>query len=172
MRNLQSSVTTETQYPVISIGAAARAVCAGPRPPRPPRPPAGGACAEGLYGMVCCACSSRGNDRPTQANACATIRRAKARATLLNRVTGIIAPAEAIGFAMQRLQRAAMIRGRARRINRHDHFIAHLQRVALDALLSQLPRRAPFERPALHHALFIRRFDLQEGVRIAEQKVD
>src|SRR5580700_6519239 len=99
MRNFQSSVTTETQYPVISMGAAWRGVATGPRPR--PRPAAGGA-PEGLKGT--CA-----DDKTTAAK--------NAAVNLFTRVTGIVAPPESVRLSVESLQRAPVIRGRARRVD-------------------------------------------------------
>src|SRR5579864_8636937 len=116
----------------MSNAAAACAVGAGPPlpPPRPPRP-------------------------PPPCGGCAIAKDVAARiaaARLIDCLTGIGAPAESVRLAVQRLQRAAMIGGRARRRDRDHHVVAHFQRVALDALLAELAGRAPLERPALHHA--------------------
>src|SRR5579871_5184563 len=106
----------------MSMGAAWRGERAGPRP----RPlPAGGGDPEGLKGTWAEACAT---SRDTQAKACAT--------ALFNRVTGIVAPAKSVGFPVQGFQSSPVIGCRAGGIDRYFHFIANLERVALDSLLT------------------------------------
>ena len=64
------------------------------------------------------------------------------------------------------------IGGGARRIHGDGYVVADFERFPLDALLTQLTGRAPFEGPALHNTLFIGRLDLQERMWIAEKKID
>src|SRR5205823_7083334 len=118
-----------------------------------PRPPAAGVPPDGLYGICPCAWTAT-------TNAAETIKNFADQ--LLTRISGIVSPSEIVRLAVQCFQSASVVRGSARRIDRHYHFVAHLQRVSLDALLPELPRSAPFERPSLHHAFLVRRFNLQE----------
>src|ERR1035441_9153332 len=114
----------------MSMGAACFGEIAGPRP-RPPRPPTGGGWADGLKG--------------TWAWRLRTQERIRAQAEgllhkviqLFNRVTGFVAPPESVRLPVQSFQRAPVVRGRARRVDGHHHFIPHLQGVALDSLLAQ-----------------------------------
>src|SRR5579863_8550658 len=123
----------------MSMPAMALAVGAGPRAP-PPRPPP---------------------PRPYP-KAGATNKRADKTARLIDRFTRICAPSEAVRLAVQRLKRSAVIRGRARGIQRNRDGVADLQRVPLDALLAELAGGAPLERPALHLPVLIRGFHLKE----------
>ena len=93
-------------------------------------------------------------------------------ARLVDRFTRICAPSESVRLAMQRLQRAAVIRRRARGIQGNRDGVADLQRVALDALLAELAGRAPFERPSLHLSVLVRCFHLKEGMGISKQDLD
>src|SRR5690242_1343533 len=106
---------------------------AGPRPARPPRPPAGGP-ADGLNGTWA---NRSGTTSPAQAASLphkAALLEWKSR--LFNCVSGIVAPPEAVRLPVQSLQCAPVVRGRARGIDRHHHFIPHLQGVPLDPLLA------------------------------------
>src|SRR5581483_4751425 len=95
------------------MGAAALGACGGP--PRPARRLPGGGWP----------CANKATDSAK-------------RNKLLGRLTRIIAPSESVRFAVQRLQRAAVVAGRARRVHRDRHFVADFQGVALDALLPEL----------------------------------
>ena len=53
-----------------------------------------------------------------------------------------------------------------------DDVIAGFQRDARNALLRELLARAPFDRPSLHVALVVRRFDMNEGVRVPVEELD
>src|SRR5262249_45215923 len=126
----------------MSNAAPPRGLVAAPRPP--PRPPGGWASISG-----------------TSATASA--------ASLVNYFAPALAPAKSVRFAMQRLQHAAVIGGRPRRIAGDDDFVADLERIALDALLRERPHAAPFKRPALHHALGVRSLHLQKRMWVAQQ---
>src|SRR5665213_2441011 len=144
------------------MGEACRGLSAGPRP----RPAGRGGAADGLNGT--CA-------MPVATRAVATRKAAEkniAASLLFTRISGFFAPAEAVRFPMQGLQCASVIRNRARRINRHVHYIAYLERVPLDPLLTQLTGRPPLDRPALHHSLVILRLNLQKRVWIPKEEVD
>src|ERR1019366_1098199 len=63
-----------------------------------------------------------------------------------------------------------VIFGVAARVANDDHVVARLQSLAGNALTAELAACAPFNGPALHHALVVRRFDVDEGVRVAIQE--
>src|SRR5579871_71853 len=128
--------------------AMALAVGAGPRAPPPPRPPP---------------------PRPCPKTGATNSRDVPKRARLIDRFTRICAPSESVRLAMQRLERSAMIRGRARGIQRNRDGVADFQGVPLNALLAELARRAPLERPSLHLSVLIRSLHLKEGMGISKQ---
>src|SRR5437868_10735341 len=94
------------------------------------------------------------------------------RATAVSSLVERAAPLPSIRGACDVDHAKAVIVGVASRVADDDHMIARLQRFARDTLASQLPARAQFDRVALHDALLIRGFDVNEGMRVAIQELN
>ena len=68
--------------------------------------------------------------------------------------------------------RKPVVFGVAARVAHDDHVVARLQGFAGDALTAQLAAGAPLNRPALHDALVVRTFHVDEGVRVPIQELN
>src|SRR5665213_1370625 len=89
----------------------------------------------------------------------------------MNRLLEASAPLPAIGRTGNVDHAETMVFRVAARVANDDHVIAGLQGIARHALPSQLSACAPLYGIALHHTGFILGFHLNEGMRIAEQKL-
>src|SRR5690554_5063850 len=81
------------------------------------------------------------------------------------------APAEAVRKTQQTAHSDAMILGVAAGVAGDDHAIAGLQRVAADAVTRELARASPFDAPAMHLAVLVRRHHVHPRMRIAEREL-
>src|SRR6184192_4221975 len=82
----------------------------------------------------------------------------------------IAAPLEAVLRTEDAAHADAVILGGAARVAGDDDVVAGLERIARDA--RELTGRGPFDRPALHLAVVVRRLDVDERVRVAEHERD
>src|SRR5690606_15703937 len=105
--------------------------------------------------------------------------RARMRASgVARRASGLVerlafeTPAEPVRRAQQAAHADTMILGVASRIARDDDVVTGPEGIARDALPRKLAGSAPFDAPALHFAVLVRRHDMHPGMRIAEHELD
>src|SRR5207249_2135708 len=79
-----------------------------------------------------------------------------------------VAPCEAVGCSLQRHHSQPVLAVRAGRVAGNDDGISDLKRVPVDSVSCQLTAACPFNGPPLS----VGRFDVNEGMRITEQKLD
>src|SRR5579871_3265112 len=89
-----------------------------------------------------------------------------------NRLLERSAPLPAIGRTGDADHTETMIFRVAAGVAHDDHMVAGLQRVTRHALTSELTACAPLHRVALHFALGILGFHLDERMRVAEQELN
>src|SRR5688572_26173302 len=140
MRRCQCSVTTETQVPVRSLGAAARPVGGGPPPARPPRPWAD---ATPEAAMTTMSAAERGT---------------QARRMLLDPAP----PRETVARPLDAGDQQTQRRGVAGRFAGHLELVARLERGPGDLGLGQVVGRSPLERPGLDRAVLVGDVDAHE----------
>src|SRR5215467_6217923 len=142
IRNFQSSVITETQYPVRSKAAACFGLCGGP-PPLPPR----------------CANKIPGNRK-----------RRSAAKTLVHLFAFTRPPRKSVDGPFQRHHQTSVLACNSRRTRDNDDFIADTQRFVRNAGGAQRRGSTPFDGPALYLPVRIGSLHLDERVRIAKHK--
>lgn len=76
-----------------------------------------------------------------------------------------------IGGALDGRDANAMLRSDASRTAGNFDLIAGLECLAVDVVARQENPRTPFNCPGLHHPILIRRHDVDEGMRIANQEI-
>src|SRR5690606_14036906 len=89
----------------------------------------------------------------------------------VERFAGPAAPVEAVRVPAQVQHPDAVVVRVASRVPRDGDDVARPQRLARDALARELPRAAPFDGPSPQLAVLVRRFDVHERMRVAEQEL-
>src|SRR6186713_818450 len=151
----------------MSMGAADFAAAGGPAAGAARR-----ACASAVVTNVVLAATQRPqaiNDRNTRFMS-TSVDSERARGASIESLAALT-PTEAVGRPQQRAHANAVIDRVTPRVARDDHLVAGLQRLARDALAGQRAGATPFDAPALHLAVLVRRHDVHPGVRIAEHEL-
>src|SRR5437773_6549931 len=91
--------------------------------------------------------------------------------TSVDDLAGCLPPRESVGRPLQRHHAQAMVGGIASRVGGDHHDVAELERLARDACAPELTDAGPLDRPPHHLAVLVRRLDVHERMRVAEEEL-